>query len=1181
MASTSLRTAPARALLTALLTGLFLVAGFAPTTARADDGTRRADTPTVQPGVVAVKFAEGQAVAKGATRTGLATFDKVSTRYRVQAIDPAFPQATRLAGKRSSSDLQRIVYVRYAAEVPPAQVAAELARDPAVEYAEPVPVFRLQSLGEIDVDATLAAFRAMDVTPNDPQVPTMTHLNQVSLPAAWEVVRGEQGTVVIAIADGGTDWRHPDLEANVWTNAAEVPGNGVDDDENGFTDDVNGWNFANNSNDPTGLSNTPQNADHGTVVAGVAAAVSDNGLGVTGSSWNAQFIPINVGCPDQDNGVCFGYDGILYAALVGADIVNTSWGGPGTAQVLQDVIDAAYEQGTLVVTSAGNGPPPTGIGTNNDVLPQNPANLRRVLSVGATNKSDDQKAPYSNFGRSVDVFAPGSQTNSTLPNGQYTTAFQGTSFSAPLVAGIVALVKTVNPGFTVDQLREQVRVTTDPIDDANLAFRGRLGIGRVNALRAVTETGQPAIRLLGMTYADGNGDGEIVNGEVIEATARLTNYLATASNATFTLATNDANVELLVPTVTLPQVGAGDTVNVTFQFQLNETTPADYEVPFFIEIEGTGTNNTGLYTDVDDFRVRVNPLGVITHNTGTIRASLTTVGNIGWSGFPSDFDPNSVGEGFQFNGQNYLFEGGFLLGASVGRVSDGLRGGGNDAQDRDFAPVPGASLRFSESQTFAAEQATVELNDEPAPNTIGARILQETFADTSAARQDYIIFRYTITNDRDADLANLHAGLFLDWDINSDASDYVRFDAQRRMAIAQNAATGPNLLFGTTVLSTTAGLTHRAVDNPNEIYGGDAGNGFTSQEKWNFLSNGLQTEALDATDVSTMIGTGPFAVKAGCPFEIAFAIIAGETRAELNASSDNAQAFFDDQLRGVGPNASPSFVTAAGLELVVAENEALAFTFEAADADVCDALVFTLGDDAPLGARIDAQTGVLRFTPGFDQEGRYPITVRVTDGRETATLTATIVVSNVNRAPVFASTPADTVITSAQQLTLSFASEDPDNDALTYRLLQTVDNAALDAATGTLTFTPTATQTGTFRFEVEATDGEFTIMEEVTVTVIAPDFAANPSFPNPGTPPLTITYQLPAQGTVTLRVYDLLGREVRTLIDGTIPPGPGQAIWNGRDNAGTPVASGVYFYRLIADTPDQTFEELHTMILVR
>src|SRR5262249_41755021 len=145
-------------------------------------------------------------------------------------------------------------------------------------------------------------------TPNDPSyVFQANYFNSMKFPASWDIAKGSQGQAIVALVDGGTQWLHPDLQANVWTNPGEIPGNGIDDDHNGFIDDVHGWNFANDSNDPTGLPATPTNGAHGTHTAGIACAVTDNGAGVAGTSWNAKLMPINASSPSNDNIIAFGY----------------------------------------------------------------------------------------------------------------------------------------------------------------------------------------------------------------------------------------------------------------------------------------------------------------------------------------------------------------------------------------------------------------------------------------------------------------------------------------------------------------------------------------------------------------------------------------------------------------------------------------------------------------------------------------------------------------------------------------------------------------------------------------------------------------------------------------------------------------------------------------------------------
>ena len=207
-------------------------------------------------------------------------------------------------------------------------MAAVLSADPSVEYAEPVPVFRTTGPDFLAEPAPPGARpTAPRAAPNDPQAAVVNYLAQLDAFSAWDVVKGQQGDVLVAIVDGGTDWRHPDLAANVWTNEDEIPDNGVDDDNNGFVDDLHGWNFPRDEPDPTGLEDTPLNAQHGTAVAGVAAAVTDNNQGIPSISWNVPFMAINAG-GFEDNAIPgnFGYGGIVYAAENGADIINASWG---------------------------------------------------------------------------------------------------------------------------------------------------------------------------------------------------------------------------------------------------------------------------------------------------------------------------------------------------------------------------------------------------------------------------------------------------------------------------------------------------------------------------------------------------------------------------------------------------------------------------------------------------------------------------------------------------------------------------------------------------------------------------------------------------------------------------------------------------------------------------------------
>jgi subtilisin family serine protease len=230
----------------------------------------------------------------------------------------------------------------YVLELPPGtdagRAAVRLAADPDVAWAEPV----------FEYHATF--------TPNDPffastgtwgqSYADLWGLHKIDAATAWDTANGT-GTVV-AVVDTGVDYTHPDLAANMWTNAGEIPGNGSDDDGNGFIDDVRGWDFVDDDNDPD------DEHFHGTHVAGTVAAVGNNGTGVVGLAWGARIMPVR-GLDSHGTGSSDELaECLVYAAESGADVISNSWGGFGTSQVIVDAIATARALGAVVVAGAGN-----------------------------------------------------------------------------------------------------------------------------------------------------------------------------------------------------------------------------------------------------------------------------------------------------------------------------------------------------------------------------------------------------------------------------------------------------------------------------------------------------------------------------------------------------------------------------------------------------------------------------------------------------------------------------------------------------------------------------------------------------------------------------------------------------------------------------------------------------------
>ncbi len=1104
------------------------------------------------PGVVLVKLKMSISAPSGLSKTGIATVDGLIEKHGVYAVEPVFSFLDGMPLKQSTT-LDRIYYFRYSGPARPQKIAAAFARDPQVDYAEPVRKYPVSRFGKANVV----------YNPNDSRFGEQRHLPQVEAPAAWDVVRSGRN-VVVAIVDGGTDWRHEDLLDNLWINTDEVPDNGIDDDRNGFIDDVRGWNFANDTNDPTGLTITPSNAQHGTAVAGTAAAVTDNGIGVAGASFNAAFMPINVGGrrAADDDFIVEGYLGIVYAAANGADVINCSWGGTGPpSRVLQDAVEFAQDQDALTVAAAGNGGD-DGVGDNNDDEPHYPSSLREVLAVGATRNDSDQIVGFTNYGVSVDVFAPGLEVLTTFPNNTY-GRISGTSFSSPLTAGVVALIRALHPDWSAEQVRAHLRATAESIDAVNDArFNGLLGRGRINAFLAVTGQERPSIRVTDVNFVDSGNDGYLDPNETATLTLTLTNFLANATGISVALSTPDPFVTVQSPAQVVSVLPSETQVQLDFDIAVTSGVPTAHTVRFVVDFVADGG-----YTDRDNFDLFANPPAVLTHHTGPLSISITAEGNIGWTGFAD----GSFGEGISLNGANLLYEGGLLVGTAPfklasPKISDCIREGEDAEQQADFAAFAEDPLLIAEPGEVTHEFGSVVLHDQPAEDPIGLSIIQESYADTASGLQDFVIFRYTLINESPDPVTELHAGLFFDWDLNGDAADFANYDADRRLGFVTNTSGSPTLLAGTSLLTTGAPVSYRSIDNASELFGGDAGNGFTPAEKWEYLSGGVRNPQVDEVDVSTLIASGPYALDPGCPAEVAFAVIVTDDPARFTAAADRARAFWDQTISQTGRNVPPVFVNLPD-EITAAEGIPLRFDFEVDDPDACAELRFSLLD-GPEGIIIGERNGHLTYTPDYGAAGLYDLAVSVTDGFATDTARTTLRVIRTNRPPRLTRVLPDTTALVGQPLRFTYAGLDPDQEAVTYRLLEPPPNALINPVGGVFTFTPAEDQVGVQRITVVVQDSVSADTARTEVTVLPAAFRLDPPYPNPFARTVHFAFVLPEAGHLNLTIYDAAGRAVQRLIDEPLDPGLHRVTWNGRRADGFPAVSGLYFARIV--TPNHT-----------
>ncbi|MDB5907133.1 MAG: peptidase [Massilia sp.] len=329
-------------------------------------------------------------------------------------------------GKGRKLGQSRLHVVELPGNASEAAVAERLRRNPNLRFAEL----------DYRVKSTLAV--------NDPYVGSEWHLAKVNASTAWDTSRG--AGITVAILDSGVDISHPDLAPNL----------------------VAGYNIYGNNTDVSDV------CGHGTAVAGTAAASSNNGLGVAGIAGAARIMPVRIAYLDPVNG-CYAYfstvaSGLTYAADHGARIANISYGGVTTSASIQSAAQYMQSKGGLVFVSAGN------TGTDQNMAPTN-----SMIVVSATDSSD-AKASFSSYGSFVTLSAPGVGIWTTSSGGIY-QAWNGTSFSSPLAAGVAALMMSANPALDGAQVANLMYSTS-----VDLGAAGRdpvFGYGRVDAAAGV------------------------------------------------------------------------------------------------------------------------------------------------------------------------------------------------------------------------------------------------------------------------------------------------------------------------------------------------------------------------------------------------------------------------------------------------------------------------------------------------------------------------------------------------------------------------------------------------------------------------------------------------------------------------------------------------------------------------
>jgi len=895
-------------LLTVLLTFVFLLPVL---------GVSQTQQPDYFPNRLIIKYESDQKLQQIQSKIGnnpKTAVQQLLNQYGAQVSRPLLSTKARQLVKTqkvpAANDVLRIQEVVFSHSIDPAQLASKINRMPGVAYAEP------------------RYIRYMSAQPNDPDIQKFVDAHNFT--DAWNLSQGSRD-IIVAVVDGGVDYTHPELNENLWVNQEEIPpttftqadengdnevtasevrtylqdngsdynGDGqitledalhsdsdftdnIDNDNNEFTDDLFGWDFwesgSNNQNITQDNNPIHDATDHGTHVAGIATANTNNGQGVAGAAYNATYMPVKAGgAPNFEDVIGFGYEGILYAANNGADIINCSWSGGSASESEVDIINLATQMGALVIASAGNEASRTGY----------PARYDKTIAVGSVD-TENNRSSYSNFGYKLDVLATGTDILSTSFNHNYISK-TGTSMSAPVVSGLAVLVKDLHPNWGAERIGMQIRASANYIDNSNPDLKNQLGHGSINAYQALN-TNLPGLKVVSQEFINSEGD-KLSLGEEGTIEVRITNVGNNTSNLELELLSlNESEVELRNSQQQLGSFATGDTVDLSFPI----TIASDFdltEMPTFrLEFRDNSMNyddfNALVYEDMFFEILAGNNVKTSFGAEGTFGFSDPLSGRGGVGFIPRYPD----GSGGYQEGNNLLFEGGLIMQFNE-ELLDAVRT--TDGRvSRDFLPQDAVTVEPTDnSNGLKGSTRFVTLND----SAKRASIQLETFAYDDPGIRNVVFVKYTITNPTQFVIMNdMYVGLFNDWDIgNNSGNNNIAFSESDSLLYISDASSSSNQpIVAVAHLGPLSGAL--AIDNTIEgsqdsvtfgIY-----DGFSDAEKEASLTSGTVRTDLQNTDVSAVTSSGPYTLNPGAKITVGFAYAFGDDLNELRNQIGEARA---------------------------------------------------------------------------------------------------------------------------------------------------------------------------------------------------------------------------------------------------------------------------------------------------
>lgn len=714
--------------------------------------------------------------------------------------------------KLNNSRLSNIFSIECSNWAAQTKLIKQLTTSPNVIYAERKPTVEL-----------------LEVT-NDPLLSSQYYLDKINIFDAWDITSGDS-SIVIAIVDTGTDFTHDDLTGKVAINRND-PINGIDDDLDGFIDNYYGWDLSENNNNPQADLN-----GHGVMVTGIAAAATNNAIGIAGAGYSTRYLPVKT--MNNEGQLNTAWEGIVYAADHGADIIVCSWGGVIPTQFGKDIVDyATYDKDVLIVAAAGNS-------GHTDIY--YPAMYPEVLSVAATN-INDQKWAGSTYGYTIDICAPGESIYTTKLGNEYLSG-NGTSFAAPSAAAVAALIKHQRPFLTACQIKHQIINTTYLLDTIpqNVIYAGKLGSGRLNAFAALADT-----MISGPQLANMEVHGIAQPSNIVFITGDIVNHLKSAAMQA-TISSLSAYATVLEPNLEIGILQTNEIFAIeenALKIKLHANIPHDEKVTLRFAI------NDGQKLRYRYFSFIANQSWVdITENN--LNITVPANGRIGFNALSP-----IQGNGIWLNGlRNMILDAGIIHGNSTTQTLSTFY---NTAP---FHIIRGNEPKPHPNWTYVSE---AEMTDTNKYNALNINTIQQVKIIENSSLQNTVFMHWKYINNSKNDYENFHMGIFFDWDLNNSQKNNIYFDSENKISICKS--TDNSIFIGVKVFDRP--FHHYAFELDENTEGINITDGFTTEERWFAMSNErLNAGGADGNDVAHIVSTNgePFHQNDTIDFELVIA----------------------------------------------------------------------------------------------------------------------------------------------------------------------------------------------------------------------------------------------------------------------------------------------------------------------